>query len=163
MNVVACESARVKAIFQVQTVNRDSGAENWVRVEAASSDDARRRVMALGEIVGEVRLIEVLDSVASISPAIPGVITCPKCGGTKWEGGRGCVIWALVILLFPIGLLLLFIRPTFRCRGCRYSYASYSAPVEIERTAKPLTLLEVVGVVLVAGLLIMFLLGALGI
>lgn len=51
-----------RAIFSVQTIDRDSGTENWVRVEAASRQEAQAEVAALGEIVGDVKLVEVVAS-----------------------------------------------------------------------------------------------------
>lgn len=51
----------MKAVFEVQTVDRETGAENWVRVHARNGDEARAKVVALGEVVGQVRLAEVVD------------------------------------------------------------------------------------------------------
>lgn len=120
----------MKAIYEVQTVNRNTGAEHWVRVEADNAEAARSKVIGLGEVVGEVRLAEVLESPAPApTPFIPGVVTCPRCTGQVWDGGRGCLVWLGVILLFPIGLLLLFVKPTWRCVKCRYTFQSYTAPV----------------------------------
>lgn len=119
----------MKAVFRVVTLHRDTGAENWVRVEAASADDARAKVIALGEIVGEVQLAEVLDD-GGESRHVPGVVVCPICGGIRWKGGRSVWLWIGVVLLFPIGLLLLFVKPTFRCLQCGYTFRRYTPPVD---------------------------------
>ncbi len=50
-----------------------------------------------------------------------GELSCPRCFGTA-EGGRGCLIWILVILLFPIGLILLLLKPTYKCKSCGYMF-----------------------------------------
>jgi hypothetical protein len=120
----------MKAIYEVQVVNRNTGAEHWARVEADNAESARSKVIGLGEIVGEVRLAEVLGSAAPVpAPSIPGIVTCPSCKGQVWEGGRGCFVRTLVILLFPLGLLLLlFIMPTWRCMSCGYRFQSFTVP-----------------------------------
>jgi len=124
----------MKAVYEVQTLNRNTGVEHWARVEAESGEAARSKVIALGEIVGQVRLAEVLEA-ESPEPAtatmIPGVVTCPQCHGTSWSGGRSCLFWVAVILLFPIGLLLLIEKPTWRCARCSYTFRRYSAPVDL--------------------------------
>ena len=51
-----------RAIFEVQVINRQNGIERWVQVEAQSSDHARDLVTNLGEIVGEARLKNVVQS-----------------------------------------------------------------------------------------------------
>ncbi len=56
----------MRAIYEVQTVNRVTGADHWVRVEARDTDAARAKVIALGEMVGEVRLAEVLDDAGPV-------------------------------------------------------------------------------------------------
>jgi hypothetical protein len=127
----------MKAIYAVQIVNRDTGVAHVARVEATSTESARLRVLHLisrHEIVGDAQLAEVLEDSAPARvkpPPIPGMVTCPRCGGTKWSGGRGLIVWLGVILLFPLGVLLLFVKPTWRCRSCLYPYRSYSAPVDI--------------------------------
>ncbi len=66
-----------QGIFEVQTIARDNGRENWVRVRAGSRDEAAQRVTALGEVVGEVRLVEVPEEPATSSapqpPPTPGM------------------------------------------------------------------------------------------
>ena len=52
-----------------------------------------------------------------------GWLSCPRCGD-KAPGGRGCIIILLIILTFPIGLLFLLVKPTFRCRNCRYKFTA---------------------------------------
>lgn len=158
----------MKAFYEVRIVNRDTGLENMAKVEATSAESARLKVLQLieaHEIVGDARLAEVIETEAPAPvppPQIPGVVTCPKCGETKWVGGRGCLLWAGVILLFPIGLLLLFVKPTWKCAKCRYTFQSYSAPVGIGEPKKGvahgiatiiLILLAMVGVFIVLVLL----------
>ncbi len=127
----------MRAIFAVTVIDRSTGAERVIRVEAANKEQARHRVLAMGEMVGGAELIEVLEDspapsagATPTSSAPPGAIanTCPKCTGTEWTGGRGCLLWGLVILLFPLGLLLLFVQPTWKCASCGYTYRSYSTP-----------------------------------
>lgn len=43
------------------------------------------------------------------------------------------MLWILVVLVFPIGLLLLFIQPRWMCNNCGYAYSSYSPPAGIKR------------------------------
>ena len=50
-----------------------------------------------------------------------GTISCPRCGG-KAVGKRGCLTWLFVILLFPIGLILLLLKVTYRCEACGYRF-----------------------------------------
>ncbi len=50
-----------------------------------------------------------------------GWLSCPECKD-KAYGGRGCLIILLIILLFPIGLLLLLVKPTYRCQRCGYKF-----------------------------------------
>ena len=38
---------------------------------------------------------------------------------------------------FPIGLLLLLVKPTWHCKGCRYSFQSYAEPVDEVADRKP--------------------------
>ncbi len=153
--------AQVRTFFEVQTLSRTSGAEHWVRVEAPNAEQARERVAALGEIIGGVRLAEIVQS-APATPAqpstIPGVVACPKCGGTTWAGGRGCLLWVLVILFFPLGLLLLFIKPTWKCQSCRYSFQSYAAPTTIGGGSEFSGGRVIVGVFIGLGILVLLIL-----
>lgn len=48
-------------------------------------------------------------------------ISCPQCRG-KAFGGRGCLIIGLIIITFPIGLLFLLIKPTYKCQSCGYTF-----------------------------------------
>ncbi|MBZ0173120.1 MAG: DUF2367 domain-containing protein, partial [Phycisphaerales bacterium] len=130
----------MRAIYGVQTIDRTTGDENTVRVEASSPDEAREIVISMGEMVGTANLIEVLKDVPAESTAQshkcpPGSIaaTCPKCRHTEWTGGRGCAVWAVVILLFPIGLLALFIQPTWKCTRCGYKYQSFTPPAGLKQ------------------------------
>ncbi len=50
-------------------------------------------------------------------------LSCPKCQGVA-PGGRGCWIWGLIILFFPIGLLFLLIKPTYTCLSCQFRFNS---------------------------------------
>ncbi|MBT4530032.1 MAG: DUF2367 domain-containing protein [Phycisphaerae bacterium] len=52
-----------------------------------------------------------------------GMLSCPQCHGTA-TGGYGCLIIGLVILFFPIGLLFLLIKPTYRCTKCGFTFKS---------------------------------------
>jgi hypothetical protein len=49
-------------------------------------------------------------------------LSCPKCQRLAVRGGRGCLVWFFVILLFPIGLVLLRLRPAYRCTHCGYRF-----------------------------------------
>lgn len=126
----------MRAIYEVQTVSRGDGKENWVKVRATSREDAANRVAALGEIVGKARMLEVVDDAATeaspiqvaLAPAIPGQVTCPTCSRHSWESGRGLAVWLGILLFFPLGLLLLLVQPTHKCLHCGYSFTSYRAP-----------------------------------
>jgi hypothetical protein len=49
-------------------------------------------------------------------------ISCPKCTCIATES-RGCLIWLGVILLFPIGLVLLLLKPPYyKCMGCGFKF-----------------------------------------
>jgi rubredoxin len=130
----------MKAIFEVQTVDRQTGKEHWVRVEAESKDAAIAKIAGLGEVVGAARLVEVVDAPARRavdSPAYrfaPGRVICPSCQSAKWTGGHGCALLLGVVLLFPLGLLLLLIRPEWRCERCGYAYRSHDSPMGSNRT-----------------------------
>lgn len=52
-----------------------------------------------------------------------GAISCPKCSSIAL-GGRGFLIWFFVIILFPIGLLLLLLKPTYKCTKCSFTFKS---------------------------------------
>lgn len=54
---------------------------------------------------------------------------CPLCEAISWKGGRAVAQSLCVILLFPIGLVLLIIPPTWVCRKCGYRYASHAKPM----------------------------------
>lgn len=169
----------MKAIYEVQIVNRNTGQEHCARVEATSTESARLKVLHLieaHEIVGDARLSEVVETpeaqptVQMVTPSIPGVsvipgvATCPKCAGTNWKGGRGFWVWLLVVLLFPIGLLLLLIKPTWYCTRCQFSYRSYSEPVSILNLPKRRGVLEqiafaiLLAVAILGGLIVLVLL-----
>jgi hypothetical protein len=51
-----------------------------------------------------------------------GKLSCPKCGSSA-NGGYGCLLIGLMVLTFPIGLLLLLIRPTYTCRSKKCGHA----------------------------------------
>lgn len=154
----ATSAARTRTIYAVQTVDRESGAESVVRVEAKSPEEARSRVIAIGLIVGSVSLAEIVEIPASPSSAPPGSVAsvCPSCGGGRWTGGRGCIRWILVVILFPIGLLLLFIQPRWRCQDCGYTYTSYTPPAGIKRADQTVAY-QIVRGVLIAVLVILLL------
>lgn len=48
-------------------------------------------------------------------------VSCPKCKADV-SGSRGWIIWTLVILFFPSGLLLLLLKPTCTCTGCGFRF-----------------------------------------
>lgn len=50
-------------------------------------------------------------------------LSCPRCAGEA-TGGRGCLHIAAIILLFPVGLLFLLIKPTYTCNRCGYRFKS---------------------------------------
>jgi hypothetical protein len=120
-------------------------------VEAPSREVARRRVSDLGEMVGQVRLVEIVEDPAADRAHLPGRTRCPRCGGTRWRSGREFLIWLGVIFLFPLGALLLLIPPTHRCLSCGYCYKSHSVPVQEVGVAERHGLLyQIVYVILVA-------------
>lgn len=151
-------AARTRTIYAVQAIDSESGAESIVRVEAKSPDEARTRVIAIGMIVGSVTLAEIAETPTSQSSAPPGSVAsaCPKCGRSQWTGGRGCGLWGLIVILFPIGLLLLFIQPRWLCQNCGYTYNSYTPPAGITRADQTVAY-QIVRGVLVAVLVILLL------
>ena len=50
-----------------------------------------------------------------------GALSCPRCGCTAFGSRSGCII-LLIILTFPFGLILLLIKPTYRCVKCGYTF-----------------------------------------
>jgi hypothetical protein len=58
---------------------------------------------------------------ASGPPAQAGALSCPRCAGPAYGGRSGCMI-LLIILTFPIGLLFLLIKPTYRCAKCGFAF-----------------------------------------
>lgn len=52
----AVPSVASQPLFEVQVVDKHSGAERWVAVRAATIDEARSKVAATGEMVGSARL-----------------------------------------------------------------------------------------------------------
>jgi DNA-directed RNA polymerase subunit RPC12/RpoP len=50
-------------------------------------------------------------------------LSCPKCSGKSF-GGRSCLMIALIIFTFPIGLLFLLVKPTWHCTECGYKFQS---------------------------------------
>ena len=50
-----------------------------------------------------------------------GRLSCPHCTGMA-RGDRGCLVWVFVILLFPFGLLLLLLKPTYECHSCGFRF-----------------------------------------
>lgn len=48
-------------------------------------------------------------------------LSCPACRG-KAFGGRGCLIIGLIIITFPVGLLFLLIKPTYKCQSCGFTF-----------------------------------------
>ena len=51
-----------QGIFEVQIINPANGPDRWITIQAQSRDNAKQQVAALGEIVGEVRLVSVGSS-----------------------------------------------------------------------------------------------------
>lgn len=127
------------AIFEVQTGNSATDGGRWVRVEAADAEAAKSKVRALGVSAGAVRLIDLAAPAAAASAATtaqrhpPGRMVCTKCGGSNWSGGRSFLCWLGVVLFFPIGLLLLLLRPKWRCDRCGFTYDDYTAPPDAKR------------------------------
>lgn len=87
-------------------------------------------------------------------PAPPGAIHCPACNCWQWISGRGLLVWILIILLFPLGLLFLLIQPKHRCEECGYTYTAFRVPPSAKRSDQfallilAIWLLGVVGVIL---------------
>jgi hypothetical protein len=50
-----------------------------------------------------------------------GQLSCPKCSGIA-KSHRGFLFWLLVVLLFPIGLALLLLKPTYTCKSCGFAF-----------------------------------------
>ena len=105
------------AIYEVPVLDRATGDERLVRVEAMSAEEASSRVMRMGEAAGTARLAEVRRETA-----LPGGATCPRCGDSEWSGGRGVFFWVAVVLFFPLGLLLLFVPTEYRCKTCQFAF-----------------------------------------
>lgn len=115
-----------RGIYEVEVLDRSDGSSRWVRVESFGMEQARSKVAEMGEIVGAVRVVELL---AASQPGTAVIRDCPECGTCgQWTGGRPAAHWLAMVLFFPIGLLLLLLTPTWRCRACGYAYDSYRPP-----------------------------------
>lgn len=114
-----------RGLYEVSVADRGNGEERWVRVEAANPDAAQQKLADLGELAGRARLVELRDNISV--PSSDGA--CPKCGGVEWSGTRGILLFILMIVMFPIGLLFLFVPPTWTCHGCGHWYRSHTPPV----------------------------------
>ena len=52
-------------------------------------------------------------------------VSCPQCGAHAESLGRGCLVLGLAILFFPFGLLLLlFVKPMYKCTYCGFKFKS---------------------------------------
>lgn len=93
--------------FEVQVVDRQTGKESWVRVVAESREDAKKRVIDLGEIAGDARLVEVTATTSAVPVATGGdgceepspaasmsdsssTPKCRVCSGTVAMSARSC-------------------------------------------------------------------------
>ena len=75
-------------------------------------------------IISSFKNSEKVDEPKENKPSISaGAISCPKCSNAS-HGSRGCLIWFFVILLFPVGLLFLLLKPTYKCGSCGYTFKS---------------------------------------
>ncbi len=121
------------AKYEVQIVDRMNGKESFISITASSRKEAKDKLLSMGEIVGSVKLVEILsEDSTSIDGFCKYVNTCPNCSGTVWSGGRSKWIWVIVIIFFPIGLLALFIEPEWKCIKCGYRYSSNTSPIGLE-------------------------------
>ena len=50
--------------FEVQVVDPSTGDERWLKVCAATKEEAKEKIVKLGEVVGEARLVAVDTTVA---------------------------------------------------------------------------------------------------
>ena len=49
--------------------------------------------------------------------------SCPNCKSNETvKKGRGCLIWFLALMFFPLGMLLLLIEPVKQCKNCKYTW-----------------------------------------
>lgn len=98
------------AQFEVQTIDRESGIESWSIVAAATADEARKRAMDAGMVVGAVKLKTLDEPTPKPVPmAHAGYgVSCPMCGSALIPRGRGlhgaseilsCAILILLALL----------------------------------------------------------------
>jgi hypothetical protein len=103
----------------------------WARLVATySTADQRTRDVLWSALDDEHKnyfsaLMSPAVSAATAMPAAvpPGALSCPRCTGAAIGGRSGCLI-LLMILLFPIGLLLLLVKPTYTCTKCGYTFTS---------------------------------------
>ena len=49
-------------------------------------------------------------------------LSCPVCHRHTVKSGRGCLVWAVVVLIFPIGLLALLASARHRCTTCGHGW-----------------------------------------
>lgn len=76
--------------FSVRTINRQTGASEWVRVRAASFDDAREAVERMGLVPHEVRIDEPGEAGENAGGAVDdGQAAGARGGGVERFGVRG--------------------------------------------------------------------------
>lgn len=116
----------MRAIYEVEVVDRATGDERWVEVEADGQRAAQESLVKLGETVGSVRLARVVASTQPV--AVSGMTTCPKCFGTTWRTDRS--IWFLLglVIFFPLSLLVLMMPQRYKCLGCGHEILSKNPP-----------------------------------
>lgn len=102
----------------------------WVRLVTAYSEcDAPTRQLYWDAMDDPQRerlklLLTPSEATASLNrPVAPGALSCPRCSGSAFGARHGCLI-ALMVITFPLGLLLLLIRPTYTCSSCGYRFAA---------------------------------------
>jgi hypothetical protein len=99
----------IQGTFEVEILSRNSGERRWVRVSARHRDEAAAQVAALGEAVGEVRLVSVSEQNGSPGLAPPPSEVLPS------EAGAITFAW-LGILLGPLAVVGLIWGANLRSR-----------------------------------------------
>ncbi len=111
-------------LFEVQTVDPQSGAESWTLVSASTVEKAREQVLATGMVIGAVRLRSLDEpNVPTTRTPIVTPATARGSGMDQQEADRllrlheqrvrqkqteGALIGLLVIVLIPIVAVLIY-------------------------------------------------------
>ncbi len=116
-----------KGVYEVQTIDRATGKECWVRIIASGREEALTEVSGLGEIVGGVRLVEVASSDStSEARAIDhhGAQSRPErvlltVRPSFWAGSPAAILAGVLLLpAFGIGIII-FVYLAHHCLSTR--------------------------------------------